>query len=196
MMVEKGFTDDQIKTEILSHPDGVGERYLSGKKSLDQEIARARKKVARGTSAGGTVDVLPTEEWHEDQAGLPQEFVRHQDGRIFTAVKVGKDWSLALCSSMRILARTANNDFGEWGLLVEVEAPDGTMHQVTIPAADLHVSTGDRDPLQLLASAGLRFFSPRYKGLVRDLLMTAEPEKILRSVKTPGWHGRAFAFAD
>jgi uncharacterized protein (DUF927 family) len=178
--MEEGFSDAEIEPLVLAHPRGVGERYLDDQKSLRDEITRARAKTIPRTDDA-------------DDDDLPDGFHRAADGCLFyrRTGKSGEALCVPFCSPLRVIARARDHDENNWGRIVEIKPPQGENRRLYLAASDLHVTSGDRDPLARLASAGLEIYEPSDRNRLRKIL--AHPiDRYARVVRRTGWHHGTF----
>jgi putative DNA primase/helicase len=177
LAVEEGLSDNEIGSLILAHPSGVGQRYLSNHASLREEIARARTK-----SNGSSKD-----------ADLPSGFRRADDGSLLYR-RGGKEEEtscMRLCSPLWVIARARDYDENNWGRVVEILTPTNEKRRIFVAASDLHVTSGDRDPLACLSGAGLEIYEPGERSRLRKVL--AHPiDRFARVARRTGWQEKKF----
>lgn len=126
---------------------------------------------------------------------LPEGFQSQDDG-IYHFVrnkKGGGDW-VWVCSPLRVLALTRNDDSQDWGLLVEVTDPDGLKHPWALPL-DILAGSGELYRRELL-SLGLRL-APGYGRNRLDIFLSqSRPSGRVRGVSRTGWHGKCYVLPD
>jgi putative DNA primase/helicase len=184
---QENLSDPDIEALVLAHPNGVGERYQNNQISLRAEIARARAKA----DCSSTVN--------DDSDDLPSGLRRAADGGLlYRRSGNGKDddssW-VRLCSPIWVMARARDHEGNNWGRLVELLTPTHEKRQLYIAASDLHVTSGERDPLACLAGAGLEVYDPGERSRLRKVL--AHPvDQFARIARRTGWHDDTFVLPE
>lgn len=162
----------------------------------------ARKTIASGLKAGerdprSAPQTKEIERTCGTTPGSPgRQFSVREDGVYF--LEVDKDGNIEphwVCSPLRTLAETRDEDGEGRGLLLEVIDSEGHPHRWAMPSS-LRAGNGDAYRAVLL-DKGLRI-APGSLGKQRlDLyLSTAKPEAYARCVSRTGWHGNMFVFPD
>jgi hypothetical protein len=206
LAVDEEFSDQEIAQLVLGNPSGVGERYSDSPKKLWKEIERARTKPKRSPGAGarkgkarsgrGTTEdsthsqstgdsstgsSAPGPEMSDDeyQAGFPTGFSRAANGAILLLARNGDltEWE-PMCSPIWLLAKIRDQASENWGRLFEIETPDKVRRQVIISASELLVSSGERDPLRTLVSAGLELHATNKKRARDSCAHTTRPRML------------------
>lgn len=104
-----------------------------------------------------------------------------------------------VCSRLEILARTRDDKGHNWGLLVELDDPDGDKKRWNIPARSMAGDFG-KEVLGPLVDMGLRLAGTRSGRNTRNDLQSYlqgfdSPERA-RIVTRLGWHGPAYLLPD
>lgn len=162
----------------------------------------ARKTIASGMKAGereprNAPKAKEIERTCGTVPGSPgRQFSVREDGVYF--LELDKDGNIEphwVCSPLRILAETRDEDGEGRGLLLEIIDSEGHSHRWAMPSS-LRAGNGDAYRAVLL-DKGLRI-APGSVGKQRlELyLSTAKPEAYARCVSHTGWHGNMFVFPD
>lgn len=101
-----------------------------------------------------------------------------------------------VCARLDILARTRDDNSGNWGLLVAFSDPDGKPKEINLASAAL-TSEGGGDTVRVLADQGLQIASGlKGKQRLLDYLQRAAPIERATLVDKAGWHGNAFLLGE
>jgi len=100
-----------------------------------------------------------------------------------------------VCSRLEILARTRDEKGNNWGLLVELDDPDGDKKRWNIPARNMAGDFG-KEVLGPLVDMGLRLAGSRSGRNARNdlqgYLQSYDSDKRARVVNRLGWHDDAY----
>lgn len=125
-------------------------------------------------------------------APLPGGFRLTADG-VFYAGEDGE--ARPVCSSLEILARTRDEKGNNWGLLVELDDPDGNKKRWNIPARTMAGDFG-KEVLGPLVDMGLRLAGSRSSRNARNdlqsYLQSFDSTERARIVTRLGWHESAY----
>ncbi|GFM35963.1 DUF927 domain-containing protein [Desulfovibrio psychrotolerans] len=100
-----------------------------------------------------------------------------------------------VCSPLKVLARTRDEEGKNWGRLLEIVDPDGKTHTWAMPM-DMTAGNGDTYRGQLL-SFGLRLAAGKYgKSRLHMYLTQYETVGRARCVSRNGWHSGCFVLPD
>jgi putative DNA primase/helicase len=107
-----------------------------------------------------------------------------------------KRW-LAFGSELHVLALSRSSDSEDWGRQLAVIDRAGVRHLWAMPQA-LHAGSGDQIFAELMRlgwepEPGL---GRKWRDHLRDYLMGADPERMVRCVSRPGWCGESFVLPD
>ncbi|UEM08227.1 DUF927 domain-containing protein (plasmid) [Skermanella rosea] len=205
-LVELGFSDDRIVSEVMSRTSGVGSKFIGNEKRLRGEINRARAK-ARG--------LLSKDRWqrHERKtrdratsspAAKPASsstseiagpFVVTEDGVYYTYTKDGEEVQEKICSRLDVIAITHDEQEEGWGRVLNFKDLGGTPHQWAMP---MSLTAGDGLEIrQELLSQGLVIEAFKGAGVkVVQYIVSAHPSETWLSVSRIGWHGESFILPD
>ena len=149
-------------------------------KTINQARQIATPPLARKDSVGSGENGVPTP---PEPLPWPSSFRLGSDGIYHVQDKgngeVIDSW---VFSPLVIMARTCDAHGKNWGLLLNVQAPNGQWHQWAMPAALLGGTSSQYR--ETLISLGLRVFPGNYKHL-HTYLATANPVKTIPCVLTP-----------
>ena len=146
---------------------------------------------------------LPIPEIEEDgrkpesrniKSSCPEDF-DIRDGWVVAKVKRGQKstWE-KVCTEIRVVGQSRDENSQGWSKRVEVIDPDGVMHPVTIPNLLLAPVT-ETELLKLLYENGLQLNhsgSFNCRNSLKRLISSWNPNQRLRSVKNVGWHQGSF----
>lgn len=123
--------------------------------------------------------------------GFPGDFALRSGGVYFWREDDGAKSLVKLCSPLRVLAMSRDHDGVNWGRLVEVHDPDGTVHRVMLPA---RLFAGDgRELLAELFNLGLQLEPhPQGRGRLVSLLNQWRPKARALWVMRLGWVDKSF----
>lgn len=94
-----------------------------------------------------------------------------------------------ICSPLIVEAKTRDTHGQNWGLLLAVQAPDGTWHRWAMP---MQLTGGNGNAYrEILLSLGLCLAAGAQKHL-HTYLVTAKPARLIRCVPTMGWHNGVY----
>jgi len=175
--------------KIVYLPAGEGaakmglDDYLAMGRTVDELLALATDKLRD-----------PIDDGPKDPA-VPPGFKLTDDG-VYAASGGGEDDDdrLFVCSPLKVLAHTRADDKTNWGKLLEWADYDQTVHKWAMGMEEL---AGDsKEYLRRLMSEGLRVGSSRKaKERLSDYIQSSNPQKKVRCVTRPGWHGAAYVDA-
>jgi uncharacterized protein (DUF927 family) len=99
-----------------------------------------------------------------------------------------------LSSPIKVVARTREQDGGNWGRMVEICNPDGRVDHVVIPMAEL--ANGGTALAEVLLSLGVRV-NPNNaaKDKLALFIQFKSPETIFVTSRV-GWHGTSFVLPE
>ena len=104
-----------------------------------------------------------------------------------------------VCSRLEILARTRDDKGNNWGLLVELDDPDGDKKRWNIPARSMAGDFG-KEVLGPLVDMGLRLAGSRSgrntRNDLQSYLQGFDSAERARIVTRLGWHGPAYLLPD
>ncbi len=126
----------------------------------------------------------------EPEPELPEKFVLTDKGLYYN----GNEWTF-ICSPLRVIADTCDDENGQWGRLLEFEDKQNFKHSLPVPMSSL---SGDGAECRArLMDAGL-IVSPnsRARQLLLQYILTANPKKHVLCVNQLGWHDDAFVLPD
>lgn len=127
---------------------------------------------------------------------LPGGFRLTPDG-VFYAGDDGE--ARPVCSRLEILARTRDDKGHNWGLLVELDDPDGDKKRWNIPARSMAGDFG-KEVLGPLVDMGLRLAGSRSgrntRNDLQSYLQGFDSAERARIVTRLGWHGPAYLLPD
>jgi uncharacterized protein (DUF927 family) len=124
----------------------------------------------------------------------PSPFKIGPGGVYKTEAKEGGEKSdVWVCSPLLVEARTCDADGQDWGLQLLVEAPSGRRHSLTLPMSML---AGNGQAFrEILFALGLRAAPGHYRNL-HQYLISAQPARLLKCVKSIGWHEGVYVLPD
>ena len=122
----------------------------------------------------------------------PEPSSCHYNGGMFRAsvaglVYIANERVIQVCSELRVMAETRNNDGEAWGLWLRWCDRDGNTHDWYMPRELLYGDAADVP--RELASRGLTIANDR---LLRAYLQQCRTTLRARCVQSLGWHGSAF----
>ena len=114
--------------------------------------------------------------------GAPSKFVMGADW----LMRQGENGPFRICRAFEVLALARDPEGAGWGLLCELQDPDGRRHGVTVPHRTLKGEGAAA--LELFMDRGLVPLAGKDKFLV-EYLREAKPDKRARTIPRIGWHG-------
>lgn len=154
----------------------------------------AEKTIASGLAAGELEPATaPAGQSRITNEGL---FTLRPDGVYYLEeTKDGAFQPVWVCSHLKVIAYTRNEDGREWGRLLEVIDPEGRIHQWAMPSS-IMAGHGEAYRSELL-SLGLSIApGNRGKQLLELYLSTARVTTFAKCVDRIGWHGNTFVMPD
>ncbi|MDF2233810.1 DUF927 domain-containing protein [Albimonas sp. CAU 1670] len=140
------------------------------------DIAALGSSVSRGGATGAA-----------GAAGLPRGFVLRKSG-IFRLDKdeKGEEQPRFLCSPVKVVALSCDAHGGNWGRVLEITDPDGSVHRWNPPARPF---AGDGTALrEELMSVGFELeSSPKGRSALNTLLQRWKPSRRALVVERMGW---------
>ncbi len=128
-----------------------------------------------------------------DDKTAKSSFVVSDKGVFFRSTNDdGEEVLIRVCNRLDVLALTRDQQGFNWGMLVRLTDPDGTVKDWNIPSEYL-ATEGGAEILRQLFSMGLRAESgqqPRRRLI--QYLQTEQPSKRYVLVNRLGWHGKAY----
>jgi len=126
---------------------------------------------------------------------LPEGFQERKNGIYYrTEDKDGNPEWHWVCSPLKVLALTCNDDGLAWGRYVAVLTPKGVWNRWAMPKS-LMGGSGDAYRAELL-DMGLDIAPGKGKQRLETLLSLWHPRSCARCVSRIGWHGRRFILPD
>lgn len=121
---------------------------------------------------------------------IPENFILNQKGVWYKDDK----WTL-VCSPLRVIAATCDDDNGQWGRLLEFEDRKNFTHSLSVPMSSL---SGDgAECWAHLMSFGLKIEPERRaRQLLLKYILNANPKKHVLCVNQLGWHDDTFVLPD
>lgn len=168
---------------------------MSGADEIAAEVARAKAEAEARAPTGGNV---------RPQRKRRRSFpFKVQDGKVWREVESEgpdgenrKRW-IAFGSELHVLALSRSSDSEDWGRQLAVVDRAGVRHIWAMPQS-LQAGSGEAiiGELMRLGWEPEPGLGRKWRDHVRDYLMSADPDKLVRCVSRPGWCGESFIFPD
>lgn len=166
-------------------------RKLEGITEMSKSL---RKPKTIESSSNNMSDVKQKEPM--DEMPIPAGFKVDRSGVYFLKEdKNGDKEQIKVCTFLKVIALTRNEDAGGWGRLLEWYDSDGNYHKWAMP---MHMLAKDGSELRgILLDQGLEIGSGQLsKKYLNDYLTMSNPRARAKCVTKTGWHGDSFVLPD
>ena len=126
----------------------------------------------------------------EPEPELPEKFVLTDKGLYYDGNE-----RIYICSPLRVVADTCDDENGQWGRLLEFEDKQNFKHSLPVPMSSLS-GDGAECRARLMDSGLIVSPNNRARQLLLQYILTANPKKHVLCVNQLGWHDDAFVLPD
>lgn len=165
---------------------------------LDRRVTKQRDATGTGADAPNGLAMLKAA-IHTKEDRLVMEYgtgrfeVSDRDGVVYIAIdsETSSQRQIWVCSCLRVVAQTRDENSESWGVLLRWKDPAGRLHEAALPAQMLQ--TDGADMRRMLADLGLKIaVTQAGRQHLQTYLQVWNPNRFARCVNRMGWHADLF----